>query len=35
VRETVLEAAVSSPSPLPEGLADWWKRQVTAAEALD
>lgn len=32
VRETVWETAVSSPSSLPDGLADWWKRQVRAAE---
>ena len=33
VRETVWETAIASPSSLPDGLAEWWKRQVTAAEA--
>jgi len=32
VRETVWETAVSSPSSLPVGLAEWWNRQVRAAE---
>lgn len=31
-RKTVWEMATTSPSPLPDGLAEWWNRQVTAAE---
>ena len=32
VRETVWETAIASPSLLPDGLAEWWNRQVRAAE---
>lgn len=32
VREVVWEAAVSSPSSLPVGLAEWWNLQVTASK---
>ncbi|MFE2047904.1 integrase [Streptomyces sp. NPDC059459] len=35
VRETEWEKSPGSPSRLPEALAEWWKRQVTAAEAAD
>ncbi|MEU0589888.1 integrase [Streptomyces ardesiacus] len=35
VRATEWEKSPGSPSRLPEGLAEWWKRQVTAAEAAD
>ncbi|WP_109030062.1 site-specific integrase [Streptomyces rubrogriseus] len=35
VRETEWEKSPGSPSSLPEGLAGWWKRQVTAAESAD
>lgn len=31
-RETVWEMAATSPSPLPDGLADWWNRQARAGE---
>ncbi|MCX4232115.1 integrase [Streptomyces ortus] len=33
VREAEWETAASSPSSLPDGLAEWWNRQVTAARA--
>src|SRR5690606_40277297 len=32
VRETEWETLTSSPSPLPDALMEWWKRQVTAVE---
>jgi hypothetical protein len=32
VRETEWEKSSASPSSLPDGLAEWWKRQVKAAE---
>ncbi|MFJ9012267.1 integrase [Streptomyces canus] len=35
VRETVWEMASASPSSLPDGLAEWWNRQVTAAKGAD
>ena len=31
VRETVWETAIASPSLLPDGLAEWWNRQLRAA----
>lgn len=34
VRETGWETAVTSPSSLPDGLAEWWNRQVTATNDL-
>jgi hypothetical protein len=33
-RETVWETATTSPSPLPDGLAEWWNRQVRATEGV-
>lgn len=34
VRVVEWETPIGSPSSLPDGLAEWWKRQVTAAAAL-